>query len=137
MVLTYRYRVQMTKAAHRRFEEAVDHTTQLYNAALQERIGAYRFIKRKEACNRPLDDLRVPNKFEQYKSLTILRADPEMARYAVTMQRWALMRVDEAFKGFFKRLKKKRQGGLSTLSIQISDAVLRLYRQDRMDAQGQ
>ena len=67
----------------------------IYNAALEERIDAWR--KAGSSITR----------FDQMKSLTQIRSDdPAMAAYAATMLRTPLVQVDEAFKGFFGRLKK-------------------------------
>ena len=42
MLLTYRYRLMPTKRQHRALESVLEWQRQLYNAALQERIEAYR-----------------------------------------------------------------------------------------------
>lgn len=48
--------------------------------------------------------------FDQSRSLTVIRADDPHGYGAlpVTLSRWPLKRVDEAFKAFFRRLKVKR-----------------------------
>ena len=42
MILTYRYRLLPTKRQHRALEAILESQRQLYNAALEERIDAYR-----------------------------------------------------------------------------------------------
>lgn len=42
MILTYRYRLLPTKAQHRALERILESQRHLYNAALEERIDAYR-----------------------------------------------------------------------------------------------
>jgi putative transposase len=42
MILTYRYRLLPTRSQHRSLEAIVESQRQLYNAALQERIEAFR-----------------------------------------------------------------------------------------------
>jgi len=42
MILTYCYRLLPSKAQHRALEAIVEDQRQLYNAALEERVGAYR-----------------------------------------------------------------------------------------------
>jgi len=67
----------------------------LYNAALEERIGAYRHGV-------------IRSYIDQTKALTEWRqSDPEAAAVAVNLQRATLKRLDEAYKGFFRRVKQK------------------------------
>jgi len=69
-------------------------SNQIFNAALEERISAWRKAE------------RSITKYAQFKSLTQVRADdPELAIYAATMLRMPLTQVDEAFKGFYARVK--------------------------------
>ena len=42
MIVSYRFRLLPTKAQHRALEQILESQRQLYNAALEERIGAYR-----------------------------------------------------------------------------------------------
>ena len=42
MILTYRFRLLPTRRQYRALEAILESQRQLYNAALQERIGAYR-----------------------------------------------------------------------------------------------
>ena len=67
----------------------------IYNAALEERLDAWRKA------------VKSITKFDQMKSLTQIRADdPVMSSYSATMLRTPLVQVDEAYKGFFRRLKQ-------------------------------
>ena len=74
---------------------------QLYNAALQERIEAWR--KASASITR----------LDQQKSLTQIRADNPAGYGASSLQigRWTLKRLDDAFKAFFKRAKKGQTPG--------------------------
>ena len=75
-------------------------SNQIYNAALEERIDAWRKAG------------KSITKFHQFKSLTQVRAgDPSIATYATTMLRTPLVQVDEAFKGFFARIKHGQTPG--------------------------
>ena len=97
MIVTYRYRLLPTKRQHRVLEQILESQRQLYNAALEERIDAYR----KTAVMRTYID--------QTKALTEWRrSDPEAWALPVCLQRATLKRLDEAYKGFFRRTK---QGG--------------------------
>jgi len=96
---TYKFRLLPTRAQHGALRAALDHTRDLYNSALQERIEAWR--KAGKSLTR----------FDQNKGLTELRADPAWATYAVTMQRWPLAKLDHAFKSFHARLKRGDKPG--------------------------
>jgi putative transposase len=101
MILTYCYRLLPSKAQHRALEAILEGQRQLYNAALEERIGAYR----KAGVARTYVD--------QCKALTELRrSDPEAASVPVRLQRWTLKQLDEAYRGFFRRLEASARPGL-------------------------
>jgi putative transposase len=94
MILAYRYRLLPTKQQHRALEAILESQRQLYNAALEERIDAYR----KAHVTRTY--------FDQSKALTQWRnEDLEASALPVALQRATLKRLDEAYKGFFRRVK--------------------------------
>ena len=94
VILTYRYRLLPTKRQYGALETILESQRQLYNAALEERIDAYR----KAGLTRTYVD--------QTKALTELRqSDPEYCALPVKLQRATLKRLDEAYKGFFRRVK--------------------------------
>jgi len=100
MILTYRYRLLPSKPQHRALEQILESQRQLYNAALEERIGAYR----KAGVSRSLND--------QTKALTEWRrTDPEAASIPANLQRATLKRLDEAYRGFFRRARKGGRAG--------------------------
>ena len=100
MIVTFRYRVLPTKSQHRALEQILELQRQLYNAALEERIGAYR--KAGKTITYP----------EQCKSLTELRKDdPEVASLPVKLLRATLKRLDEALRGYFRQVKAGAQPG--------------------------
>jgi putative transposase len=70
----------------------------LYNAAIEERSQAWR------------KSHRSVTRIEQTKSLTTIRADDPQGYGAlpVTLSRWSLKKVDEAFQAFFRRITAKR-----------------------------
>ena len=81
-----------TRKNWRLLEQVLEDQRQLYNAALQERNDAWRLAGRSISY------------VDQTKALTVCRRDlPEMAAMPVAIQRGTLRRVDEAFKGFFRR----------------------------------
>ena len=91
--LTYKMRLLPSRKQHDRLRAALDHTRDLYNAALSERIDCYR----KTGKGRSWQD--------QCKGLTELRTDPTWTTYSATMQRWPLKQVDLAFAAFFRRVR--------------------------------
>jgi putative transposase len=126
MILTYRYKLLLKKRDHARFQEALEHTAQIYNAALEEQIDPHRkyltYIKtaddeayaqaKREGREKDYPRTRgFTSKFAQYKGLTELREDPDYARWPVTFQRWAVARCQDAFKGFFSRVKRGDKPG--------------------------
>ena len=85
MLLTYKYRLNPEKRQHRALEAILEQQRQLYNAALEERIEAYR------RCGRTISDV------DQSRSLTIIRADdPSFAGVQRRIQRATLKRLDRA-----------------------------------------
>lgn len=94
-ILTYKYRLLPSRGQHDKLRAALDHTRDLYNAALEERIDCYRKTGKGRSW------------YDQCKGLTELRADPAWAIYPVTLQRWPLRQVDMAFAAFFRRAKAR------------------------------
>lgn len=86
---TFRYRLLPTRAQHRRLREALEHSRQLYNAALEERVDCYRKTGRGRSF------------IDQCKALTELRASG--SPYAANMERGPLRALDHAFRAFFAR----------------------------------
>lgn len=102
MILTFRYRLLPAKRQHRALEQILESQRQLYNAALEERIGAYR----KAGVTRTY--------FDQCKALTEWRrSDPEAFELPVKLQRATLKRLDEAYRGFFRRVCRDHAQGRS------------------------
>ena len=100
MILTYCYRLLPRRPQHRALEGILESQRQLYNAALEERIGAFR----KAAITRTYVD--------QCKALTEWRrSDSEAAWVPLCLQRWTLKQLDEAYRGFFRRVSTGAQPG--------------------------
>jgi len=93
MILTYEYRLLPSKPQHRALEQILESQRILYNAALEERIGAYRH----GVSRTYLDQTRALTEWR--------RSDREAASLPVALQRCTLKRLDEAYKGFFRRVK--------------------------------
>jgi transposase len=91
---TYRYRLHPTVKQTRALTRQLDYQHELYNAALEERIGAWQWERRSVSL------------FEQYKTLTgLVEVRPEVVVCGITLCRGTLMRLDRAFAGFFRRTK--------------------------------
>lgn len=100
MILSYRYKLSPTKTQHAVLVGLCEQQRQLYNAALQERRDAWE--KRRISVT----------KVDQFKSLTQIRSfDTTFSAVPVTMSRWTLSRLDDAFKGFFSRVKRGEKPG--------------------------
>ena len=95
-VRTFEYKASLKRATHRRLSHFLEQQRRLFNAGLQERTDCYRKTKEIELVS--------IGKFDQFKSLTEIRRDlPEFSQYHVGCQRTALIRLDEAYKRFFKQ----------------------------------
>ena len=100
MLLTYRYKLDLKKAQHALLDRLCEQQRLLYNAALQERIEAWRKAR------------KSISKIDQNKSLTQIRSFDEVyASVPVSMSRWSIARVDDAFNGFFGRVKRGDKPG--------------------------
>jgi putative transposase len=97
--LTFKIRAYPTRKQHALFAGYLDHTRQLYNAALDERINCYRKTG------------QTLTAIHQSRELTELRNDPDYAIYPRRMQRWAINLVDRAYLGMFTRHKKREKLG--------------------------
>jgi putative transposase len=97
---TYRYRLHPTVKQTRALTRQLDYQRELYNAALEERIGARRWERRSVTY------------FDQCKTLTgLIEVRPEVVVCGVTLCRGTLKRLDGAFAAFFRRVKKGETPG--------------------------
>ena len=93
VVLTYKYRLRPTKPQHAALADILESQRILYNAALQERIDCYRKTGKSLSY------------MGQCKGLTELRKEAQFSSLPLNIQRWTIKRLDEAYAGFFRRLK--------------------------------
>ncbi|MGO9559032.1 MAG: helix-turn-helix domain-containing protein [Acidimicrobiales bacterium] len=102
----FTFRLDPTVKQSRALEQCMALQCELYNAALEERRMSYEWRKRQ------LSSARVPDKLDQFRTLTGL-ADlrPELKPFGVTLCRGTLTRLDEAFAGFFRRVKEGEAPG--------------------------
>lgn len=100
MLLAYRFKLAPTKAQYAALERLCEDQRRLYNAALQERVEAWK-----------KNGISI-TRLDQQKSLTQIRSfDETYSAVPVAMSRWSIARVDDAFKGFFSRVKRGNKAG--------------------------
>jgi putative transposase len=88
-----------TRQAHLLIE-LLDCQRELYNAALEERRGAWRWER------------RSVTRFEQFRELTgAAEALPWIGRFGVRVARGTLIRLDEAFAHFYRRIRNNERPG--------------------------
>lgn len=97
---TYKYRLYPTRRQEALLLEQLRATRELYNAALEQRVTAYRQAGKSVSY------------LEQSKELTEIRQEvdwfPPMSR---STHQYALRRLDHSFKGFFRRVKAQQTPG--------------------------
>ena len=99
-VRVQRFAAKLSPSTHDRLVRFLDDQRHLWNAALQERIEAYR------KCGQSI------SVYDQFKSLTKIRADdPHYAGIAVAAQRSILFRLERGFQGLFRRLRAGERPG--------------------------
>src|ERR1035438_7955707 len=92
---TFRYRLHPTKNQIRALLLQQRYQCELYNAALEERIGAWTWERRSVSY------------FDQSRTLTGLKdCRPEVVASGVTLCRGTLKRLDRAYSAFFRRVKR-------------------------------
>jgi putative transposase len=95
----YTFRLKPTVGQTARLEALLAAQCELYNAALEERRGAWRWGRRRVS------------RYDQYRQLTGFDWAP-LGTYGVCVAPGTLARLDEAFAGFFRRVPTGRRPGL-------------------------
>jgi putative transposase len=97
---TYRYRLHPTKLQNQALNLQLGHQCELYNAALEERIGAWNWERRSVSF------------FDQCRTLTSLKdCRPEVVASGIILCRGTLQRLDRAYAAFFRRVKRGETPG--------------------------
>lgn len=97
---TFRYLLQPTARQRVALDRLLRCQCELYNAALEERRGAWRWEKRSLSF------------FDQVRTLTGLRDDrPDTLAHGVVVCRGTLKRLDEAFQAFYRRCRAGQKPG--------------------------
>src|SRR5262249_16878861 len=90
---TFEFKLRANKSFVEACERELEHSRQIYNAALAERISCY------QITGASLGHV------EQSRHLTEARTLPEVKSHLRAIQQDSLERLDEAFEGFFRRIK--------------------------------
>jgi len=110
---TFRYLLQPTAGQRAALVHLLGTQCELYNAALQERRGAWSWERRRITL------------FDQYAEVKDLRAvRPEVLAYGVTVCRGTLKRLDRAFSAFYRRCRQGQKPGYPRFkSVRRFDSV--------------
>ena len=97
---TYKYRLHPTYRQTQSLLRQLDYQREIYNAALEERIGVWKKEKRSISY------------FEQCRTLTELReVRPEVLSSGIRLCRGTLKRLDRAFLAFYRRVQSGEAPG--------------------------
>ncbi len=100
MIRTFKYPLYPTKNQVVKLNHLLATQCELYNAALEEKIGLYKWNKNSVSC------------FDQYKTLSQLKeVRPDITQYGTVANRGTLQRLDRAFKSFYRRCKTNQKAG--------------------------
>ncbi len=110
---TFRYLLQPTTRQVGALDALLVEQCELYNAALEDRRGAWRWERRSVSY------------FSQCRTLTELRSvRPEILEHGVTVCRGTLKRLDRAFCAFFRRVRQGETPGFPRFkSVRRFDSV--------------
>lgn len=109
VLLSYKFRLYPSRAQAGALDGMLGAFCDLYNAALQQRIEAYR---------RQGKSLRYT---EQAAELKAVRAcDERLAGYSFSAEQQVLRRLDKAFKAFFRRIKQGGKPGFPRFKAKAS-----------------
>src|SRR5215471_13371933 len=98
-IRTSEFKLRTNKSFVEVCERELEHSRQIYNAALAERISCYQITGASLGY------------VEQSRHLTDARTLPEVKSHLRAIQQDALERLDEAFEGFFRRLQNGEKPG--------------------------
>src|SRR5499427_6656030 len=99
IIRTFEFKLRTNKSFVEVCERELEHSRQIYNAALAERISCYQITGASLGY------------VEQSRHLTDARTLPEVKSHLRAIQQDALERLDEAFEGFFRRVKNGEKPG--------------------------
>ena len=100
MILSYKYRLAPNRTQAAALGEMLADFCQLYNAALEQRIDAWRRRQVSVTYKMQADELKA-----------VRCAAPALARWSFSAEQQVLRRLDKTFKAFFTRLKRGDKPG--------------------------
>src|ERR1019366_4176236 len=105
---TFGFRIYPTTRQAQTLERTLSVQCELFNAALEERRGAWRWERRSVSY------------FDQCRTLTELREiRPEVLDFGVTMSRGTLRRLDRAFCAFYRRCERGETPGFPRFKARV------------------
>jgi len=110
VILSYRFPLAPRAHQHAALQRILDDQRYLYNAALQERIGAYEWAKRHSAAEFA-EAKRAIRKTTSYYGQSVAMREiramlPEYGDVSALISRGTLQRLEKAYQAFFGRVKK-------------------------------
>src|SRR6266542_4147479 len=96
----YKFRLRPTARQHGDLQACLDDHRALYNAALEERGGRWRWNR---------EPVRYGDQSAQLRDIRALC--PEQSRWSFSSQQATLRRLNKAFDGFFRRVKAGQKPG--------------------------
>ena len=112
---TLQARGYCTAAGYDRVREILAMSATLYNAALQERRDAWKMTRRQISM------------YDQMQQLTLVRQDdPDWAALDTVLARGALVRIDRAFRAFFRRVRNGGKPGFPRFKSRYRYSTLEL-----------
>jgi putative transposase len=99
VIRTFKFRLLPTKKQRMALTVILESQRQLYNGALDHRIGAWKKARKQITLHM------------QQQELTVLRQEAEFAGLPLRIQRWTLKRLDYSFMRLFGRVRRGQRGG--------------------------
>lgn len=100
LYITHKVRlITRTESQRKSLEQALEVSRSIYNAALEERVSAWSRSK-----------IRI-TRYDQQRSLTALSGDDSLAGLPVNLLRWPLVKLNQSYNAFFKRVKAGQTPG--------------------------
>ena len=100
MLKAYKFRIFPSRSQITKLENTMDLCRELYNAALQERIGAYK-----------INQISISYQDQQNQLPAIKQTNPEYKDIHSQILQDVLKRLDKAFQSFFRRIKRTEKAG--------------------------
>jgi len=148
VILSYKFPLGLRAHQHAALQRILDDQRFLYNAALQERIGAYGWAKRHSAAEFA-EAKRAIRKSTSYKGQSVTMTEirkmlpEEYKAVSVGISRGTLQRLDKAYDAFFRRVKKggppgfpKFKGARFFNTLEINDAQCFQIKNGRLHTRG-